>query len=72
MDESIDGLQLAASGSAVERHHDTGDGTRSEADANEMTGQKVEAVGNEVTEGARWSAHAREDGDLRRPSRHKS
>jgi len=43
-----------------------------EADANEVSGQEVEAVGDEITEGARGTAHAREDGDLRGPGRHRS
>jgi hypothetical protein len=72
MHEGIDRFQLALGRRSVESDDDAGDGARSEADANEMAGQKLEFVGDEVAERARWSAHAREDRDLRGPERHKS
>jgi hypothetical protein len=72
MHERVDGFQLACTGSPVERHDDTGNSTRPEADANEVSRQELEAVGDEITEGARGSADPREDGDLGGPGRHRS
>ncbi len=72
MHQGVDGFQLARTGRPIERHDDTGNGSRSEADANEVSRQKVEALGDEIAEGARGAAYARENGDLGGPGRHSS
>jgi len=72
MHESVDRAEVASGGCAVERDDDAGNGARPKADANEVSRHKVEPVGDEVAEGTRRPAHAREDGDLRGPCRHKS
>jgi hypothetical protein len=72
MHEGVDRFELAPCRRAVERHDDTRDRARSEANANEVPWQKVEAIGDEVAERARGPAHTREDRDLRGPGRHRS
>jgi len=72
MDERVDGTKLTVGRGPVERDHDARNGTLAEADANEVARQNVETLGDEVAEGARRSAHAREDRDLRGPGRHRS
>jgi hypothetical protein len=72
MHERIDGFQLTPSRRAVEGNHHARNGTRPEADADEVPGKKVKAVGDEVAEGARGAAYAREDGHLRGPYGHSS
>ena len=56
----------------VERDHDAGHRTLSEADANEVAWQKVELVRHEIAECPRRPAQAREDGDLGGPGGHRS
>ena len=70
--ERVDGSELTVGRRPVERDHDTRNGTLAEADANQVARQNVEAFGDEVAERARRPAHAREDGDLRGPGRHRS
>ena len=72
MHEGVDGFQLAFGWRAVEVDDDAGNGARSKAHAYEVPRQKVEAVWDEVAEGARGSAHTGEDGDLGGPGRHRS
>ena len=72
MHESVDRPELTPGSGAVERDDHAGNGTVSEADANEVSRQKIEPVGYEVAEGARGPAHARENGDLHGPDGHRS
>ena len=72
MDERVDGPKLTVGRGPVERYHNAGNGTLTEADANEVARQNVETLWDEVAEGTRGPAHAREDGDLRGPGRHRS
>jgi hypothetical protein len=72
MHEGVDRAELTVHRSAVERHHDAGNGSLPQADANEMPGKEIESIWDEVTEGAGGAADAREDGDLRGPRGHRS
>jgi hypothetical protein len=72
MHEGVDRPEVASGGRAVERDDEPGNGARSKTDANEVSRDELEPVGDEVAEGASGPAHPREDGDLRGPSRHKS
>ena len=72
MHKRVDGPELAVGRGPVERDHDARHGTLAEADANEVARQNVETLGDEVAEGARRPAHAREYSDLRGPGRHRS
>jgi hypothetical protein len=72
MHQGVDRPEVTPRGRAVEGDHDSGNGTPSETDTNQMSWQEVEPVGDEVAEGARGPAHAREDGDLRGPGGHRS
>src|SRR6266550_7067512 len=65
MHEGVDRTELAVPGRAIERHDDAGNRTLPETDANEVAGQKVKAVRDDVAERARGPANAGEDGDLR-------
>ena len=72
MHECVNRAEFAPAGGAVERHHDPGNGARAQADANEMSGEKLQPVGHEIAESARWPAHPREDRHLRGPGGHRS
>jgi hypothetical protein len=72
MHEGIDRPELAAGGRAIEPDDHARYGALPETDANEVAGNEVEPVGNEVAERARGPPDPREDGDLRGPRCHKS
>lgn len=72
MHESVDRPKLARGGSTIERYDDAGNGTLSETHANEVPGEQIESVGDEIAEGARRAAYTGENGDLRGPGRHRS
>src|SRR5256885_2063551 len=72
MHEGVDRTELAAPGRAIERPDDAGNRALPETDANEVAGQKVKAVPDDVAERARGPANAGEDGDLRGPRGHRS